>query len=156
MKISFSDTQVNMLLFLRSKLPISRARFYGGSILHLFSWLPFGVLHYFLSVLFGTCVWLVQNTFQIEAVILCSCHDGLADWAQVCKLKLLNWLCVNSFLYFSYAFLQSIISFSLDKLMTIGSKKVVNSSGRVVSSVSELENLLNYHHCLNIHENRTS
>ena len=52
LKTSFSDTQVNMLLFLRSKVPISGTRFYDGSILYLLSWLPFGVLHYFLKQCF--------------------------------------------------------------------------------------------------------
>ena len=68
---------------------------------------------------------------QMETVILpvlCNCHGGFTDWAKVCKLKLLNWLCINSFLYFSYAFAQMLLSASFDKITAVGSWTDVNGS----------------------------
>ena len=52
MKTSFSDTQVIMQLFFRSKVPIFHARFHCRPILHLLSWLSYGVLHHFLEQCF--------------------------------------------------------------------------------------------------------
>ena len=66
MKTSFSDTQVNMLLFLRSKVSISRTRFHSGSILHLLSCLSYGVQHDFLKQCF-VCYLCVVSTKHLLA-----------------------------------------------------------------------------------------
>ena len=66
MKTSFSDTQVIMQLFFRSKVPIFRARFHCRPILHLLSWLSYGVLHHFLKQCF-LCYLCVISTKHLLA-----------------------------------------------------------------------------------------
>ena len=77
------------------------------------------------------------------------------SWFRVLVLlKLLKSLFDNRFSFFSYASVQRILSSWLDKLTAVNHKLMLTILGGYFLQFLR-KNLLKYHRCLNIHENRT-
>ena len=77
------------------------------------------------------------------------------SWFRVLVLlKLLKWFFDNRFSFFSCASVQWILSSSLDKLIAVNHKLMLTILGGYLLQFLR-KNLLNYHHSLNIQENKT-